>query len=122
MRNNQPVSQREYVYDDHVTLMTTTDLNSYITYANDAFVEASGFSSDEVKGQPHNMVRHPDMPPEAFADMWATLKQGEPWTALVKNRRKNGITTGCGRTRFRWCVMVRCRVICRCGRSHPHKT
>jgi aerotaxis receptor len=90
MRNNQPVSQREYVYDDHATLMSTTDLNSYITYANDAFIEASGFTSDEVKGQPHNMVRHPDMPPEAFADMWATLKQGEPWTALVKNRRKNG--------------------------------
>ena len=90
MRNNQPVSQREYQFDDHATLMSTTDLNSHITYANDAFIEASGFSAEEINGQPHNMVRHPDMPPEAFADMWATLKQGEPWTALVKNRRKNG--------------------------------
>lgn len=90
MRNNQPVSQREYLFDDHATLMSTTDLNSHITYANDAFIEASGFTADEINGQPHNMVRHPDMPPEAFADMWATLKQGEPWTALVKNRRKNG--------------------------------
>ncbi len=90
MRNNQPVSQREYQFDDHATLMSTTDLSSHITYANDAFIEASGFSADEINGQPHNMVRHPDMPPEAFADMWATLKQGEPWTALVKNRRKNG--------------------------------
>lgn len=90
MRNNQPVSQREYLFDDHATLMSTTDLNSYITYANDAFIEASGFSTEEINGQPHNMVRHPDMPAEAFADMWATLKQGEPWTALVKNRRKNG--------------------------------
>ncbi|MDL4914747.1 MAG: methyl-accepting chemotaxis protein [Enterobacterales bacterium endosymbiont of Blomia tropicalis] len=90
MRNNQPVSQHEYVFDDRATLMSTTDLNSYITYANDAFIEASGFSPDEINGQPHNMVRHPDMPPEAFADMWATLKQGEPWTALIKNRRKNG--------------------------------
>ena len=90
MRNNQPVSQHEYVFDDHATLMSTTDLNSYITYANDAFIEVSGFTPEEVNGQPHNMVRHPDMPPEAFADMWATLKQGEPWTALVKNRRKNG--------------------------------
>lgn len=90
MRNNQPVSQREYLFDDNATLMSTTDLNSHITYANDAFIEASGFTADEINGQPHNMVRHPDMPSEAFADMWATLKQGEPWTALVKNRRKNG--------------------------------
>ncbi|MBB3306068.1 MULTISPECIES: PAS domain-containing methyl-accepting chemotaxis protein [Enterobacterales] len=90
MRNNQPVTQREFAFDDDATLMSTTDLNSYITYANDAFIEVSGFSPEEVNGQPHNMVRHPDMPPEAFADMWTTLKQGEPWTALVKNRRKNG--------------------------------
>lgn len=90
MRNNQPVSQHEYLFDDHATLMSTTDLNSYITYANDAFIDVSGFTADEINGQPHNLVRHPDMPPEAFADMWATLKQGEPWTALVKNRRKNG--------------------------------
>lgn len=90
MRNNLPVTQQEYVFDEHATLMSTTDTNSYITYANDAFIEASGFSPEEINGQPHNMVRHPDMPPEAFADMWATLKKGEPWTALVKNRRKNG--------------------------------
>ncbi|WP_275555622.1 PAS domain-containing methyl-accepting chemotaxis protein [Mixta sp. Marseille-Q2659] len=90
MRNNQPVSQQEYAFSDDATLMSTTDLNSYITYANDAFIEVSGFSPDEINGQPHNMVRHPDMPPEAFADMWGTLKQGLPWTALVKNRRKNG--------------------------------
>ena len=90
MRNNQPVTQREFVFDDDATLMSTTDINSYITYANDAFIEVSGFTPEEVNGQPHNMVRHPDMPPEAFADMWATLKQGEPWSALVKNRRKNG--------------------------------
>nr|WP_154325435.1 PAS domain-containing methyl-accepting chemotaxis protein [Pantoea sp. 201603H] len=90
MRNNQPVTQQEYAFDNDATLMSTTDLNSHITYANDAFIEVSGFTADEINGQPHNMVRHPDMPPEAFADMWATLKQGEPWTALVKNRRKNG--------------------------------
>lgn len=90
MRNNQPITQREFDFDDRATLMSTTDLNSHITYANDAFIQVSGFSPDEVNGQPHNMVRHPDMPAEAFADMWHTLKQGEPWTALVKNRRKNG--------------------------------
>ncbi|UQY43784.1 methyl-accepting chemotaxis protein [Erwinia sp. PK3-005] len=90
MRNNQPVTHQEFAFSDDATLMSTTDLNSYITYANDAFIDVSGFTPDEINGQPHNMVRHPDMPPEAFADMWTTLKQGLPWTALVKNRRKNG--------------------------------
>ncbi|MBN3834537.1 PAS domain-containing protein, partial [Burkholderia sp. Ac-20344] len=90
MRNNQPVTQREYDFPDDATLMSTTDANSYITYANAAFIQVSGFSPEEIEGQPHNVVRHPDMPKEAFADMWATLKGGEPWTALVKNRRKNG--------------------------------
>ncbi len=90
MRNNQPVTQREFEFPDNATLMSTTDTQSNITYANAAFVEVSGFSPEEIHGQPHNLVRHPDMPKEAFADMWATLKGGEPWTALVKNRRKNG--------------------------------
>jgi aerotaxis receptor len=90
MRNNQPVTQREYQFPDNVTLMSVTDIHSRITYANEAFIEVSGFERDELIGQPHNLVRHPDMPPEAFADMWATLKAGESWTALVKNRRKNG--------------------------------
>ncbi|MES2880275.1 MAG: methyl-accepting chemotaxis protein [Pseudomonadota bacterium] len=90
MRNNQPVTQRDYPFADSVTLMSTTDSQSNITYANEAFIEVSGFSRDEIMGQPHNLVRHPDMPAQAFADMWATLKTGESWTALVKNRRKNG--------------------------------
>lgn len=90
MRTNLPVTQQEYVFEESATLMSTTDTNSHITYANDAFIAVSGFTPDEINGHPHNRVRHPDMPPEAFADMWATLKQGEPWTALVKNRRKNG--------------------------------
>jgi aerotaxis receptor len=90
MRNNQPVTQREFEFPDQATLMSTTDTQSHITYANAAFVEVSGFAREEIAGQPHNVVRHPDMPAEAFADMWATLKGGEPWTALVKNRRKNG--------------------------------
>jgi aerotaxis receptor len=90
MRVNEPVTQREFEFPDAATLMSTTDAQSYITYANQAFIDVSGFSREEVSGQPHNLVRHPDMPKEAFADMWATLKGGEPWTALVKNRRKNG--------------------------------
>jgi aerotaxis receptor len=90
MRTNLPVTQREYEFPDNATLMSTTDTQSHINYANDAFIEVSGFDRDEVSGQPHNMVRHPDMPTQAFADLWRTLKGGEPWTALVKNRRKNG--------------------------------
>ena len=90
MRINSPVTQREYEFPDKATLMSTTDAHSHINYANAAFVDVSGFSLEEIHQQPHNLVRHPDMPKEAFADMWATLKGGEPWTALVKNRRKNG--------------------------------
>ena len=90
MRQQPFVTDTEYELTDDATLMSTTDLQSYITYANDSFIEASGFTSEELIGQPHNLVRHPDMPRQAFADMWATLKRGEPWTGLVKNRRKNG--------------------------------
>ena len=90
MRNNQPVTQQEYDYPDDATLMSTTDVDSRITYCDAAFIATSGYSHDELMGQPHNMVRHPDMPPAAFGDMWATLKAGKSWTALVKNRRKNG--------------------------------
>ncbi|SDB92651.1 aerotaxis receptor [Paraburkholderia lycopersici] len=90
MRNNLPVTGREYELPKDTTLMSVTDCNGLITYANAAFVRVSGFEREELIGQPHNVVRHPDMPPEAFADMWATLRAGLSWAALVKNRRKNG--------------------------------
>ena len=90
MRENLPVTGREFAFPADATLMSTTDPASHIVYANDAFVSVSGFSRDELDGQPHNLVRHPDMPTQAFADMWATLQGGEPWTAVVKNRRKSG--------------------------------
>ena len=90
MRTNLPVTQQEHQFPHSETLLSTTDLESRITYANAAFVRTSGFETAELIGQPHNLVRHPDMPSEAFADMWRSLKAGESWTALVKNRRKNG--------------------------------
>jgi aerotaxis receptor len=90
MSVSRPVTQREFELPEDATLMSTTDPQGRITYANEAFIAASGYSRAELQGQPHNCVRHPDMPKQAFADMWATLKGGEPWTALVKNRRKNG--------------------------------
>lgn len=90
MRVNAPITQQEYLLDDGTTLMSTTDVKSHITYANSAFIRVSGFDEHELMGTPHNVVRHPDMPVEAFADMWYTLQQGDSWTGLVKNRRKNG--------------------------------
>jgi len=90
MRTNLPVSNHEVQLSDGVTIVTKTDLSGVITYANQDFVRISGYSQEELIGQHHNLVRHPDMPPEAFADMWATLKSGQPWNGLVKNRCKNG--------------------------------
>jgi PAS domain S-box-containing protein len=90
MRKNLPVTDKEYVLDESTMIVSKTDLKGKLTYFNEQFVEASGFSEEELIGQPHNIVRHPDMPVEAFEDLWATLKAGKPWTGAVKNRRKNG--------------------------------
>lgn len=90
MRLNLPVTQREYQYPDNETLVSTTDLSSKITYCNPSFINVSGYSVDELIGQPHNLIRHPDMPQEAYRDMWETIQSGHPWSALVKNRRKDG--------------------------------
>ena len=90
MRANLPVTQHEYRFASEQTLVSVTDLKGRITYCNRAFVEVSGYPAHELLGQPHNLVRHPDMPEEAFRDMWDTIKSQVPWTGLVKNRRKNG--------------------------------
>jgi aerotaxis receptor len=90
MRNNQPVTGREYPFPQGKTVISYTNLKGQITRANDAFIQLSGFTKEELMGQPHNLVRHPDMPPEAFRDLWDTLKKGRPWSGLVKNRRKDG--------------------------------
>ena len=90
MRNNQPVTQQEFEFPSSQMLVSATDLTGRIEYCNPAFIAVSGYTKDELIGQPHNLIRHPDMPREAFADMWTTIRDGRPWTALVKNRRKNG--------------------------------
>ncbi|MGP9822906.1 methyl-accepting chemotaxis protein [Ectopseudomonas khazarica] len=90
MRQNLPVTQRERTFPAEERLISTTDLSSKITYCNAAFVEISGFTREELIGQPHNLVRHPDMPPGVFGHMWDTIKQGKPWMGIVKNRAKNG--------------------------------
>ena len=90
MRNNQPITQRERTFPAQQRLISTTDARGVITYCNEAFVEISGFSHDELIKAPHNTVRHPDVPSAVFEHMWATLKQGLPWMGIVKNRCKNG--------------------------------
>ena len=90
MRHNLPVTDKEFPFPAGQTLVSTTDTKGFIVYCNPAFIEVSGFSKQELLGQPHNIIRHPDMPEEAFRDMWDTISSGRPWSALVKNRRKDG--------------------------------
>ena len=90
MRVNLPVSNSEYDFPGNELLMSTTDSKGVITHCNAAFMRVSGFAMDELMGQPHSLVRHPDMPPEAFKDMWSTIGHGRCWQGIVKNRRKNG--------------------------------
>jgi len=90
MRNNQPVSQREIELKEDDFLVSRTDTKGRITYANPTFIDISGFEHAELIGAPHNLVRHPDMPPAAFENLWKTVKTGETWRGLVKNRCKNG--------------------------------
>ena len=90
MRSNMPVSNVEHVLHDAETIVSKTDLHGNITYVNQDFVNVSGFSEDELLGAPQNIIRHPDMPVEAFADLWSTIRSGKAWTGVVKNRCKNG--------------------------------
>jgi len=90
MRNNQPVTQREIPLAPQQKLISTTNVRGVITYCNDAFVEISGFDRADLIGAPQNIVRHPDVPPAVFAHMWSTIKQGQPWMGIVKNRSRNG--------------------------------
>ncbi|HAC28980.1 MAG TPA: chemotaxis protein, partial [Marinobacter hydrocarbonoclasticus] len=90
MRRNEPVTGHEREYPAHYHLITTTDLKGKITAANEEFAEVAGYSIDELVGQPHNLIRHPDMPPEAFANLWETIRKGDSWRGMVKNRCKNG--------------------------------
>ncbi|WP_338847118.1 methyl-accepting chemotaxis protein [Massilia sp. W12] len=90
MRINQPVTQIEQRLGEDEVIVSQTDLKGKISYANPGFIRISGFSEEELIGAPHNLVRHPDMPEAAFADLWRDIKQGIPWTGIVKNRCKNG--------------------------------
>ncbi|SNR83877.1 MULTISPECIES: methyl-accepting chemotaxis protein [unclassified Azospirillum] len=84
------MAEQEWLVSAEDVLVSRTDPQGRIQFANEAFVKASGFTQAELIGRPHNIVRHPDMPKPAFADLWTTIKAGRPWEGLVKNRRKDG--------------------------------
>lgn len=90
LANGAHITNREIDYPESMVFVTKTDTKGVITYANDSFVEISGYSHAELIGSNHNIVRHPDMPRWAFADLWDTIKSGHPWRGIVKNRAKSG--------------------------------
>jgi len=90
MRDNGKVTQKEYHLPEGITIVSKTDLHGNIISANEAFIEASGYAWTELVGQPHNILRHPDVPAAVFQDFWQTIQAGKPWSQTVKNRRKNG--------------------------------
>jgi len=90
MKKNLPITQVEEQYDSTLNILSTTNTKGAITYVNNDFIKVSGFENSELLGNNHNMVRHPDMPPAAFEDLWKTVKTGSSWMGIVKNRCKNG--------------------------------
>jgi methyl-accepting chemotaxis protein/aerotaxis receptor len=87
---NEPVTSHEVFLPEGETIVSRTDAGGRITFVNKAFIDISGFTAEELIGAPHNIVRHPDMPREGFADLWKTIQAGRPWEGLVKNRTKSG--------------------------------
>jgi len=90
MKINHPVTDVEKQFSIDANILSTTDLKGTITYSNPDFVDISGFPENELLNKNHNIVRHPDMPPAAFQNLWDTVKSGKTWMGLVKNRCKNG--------------------------------
>ena len=81
---------KEYFFDDNM-IISQTDLKGVITYGNRVFFQVSEYEKDELIGQPHNILRHPDMPKEVFKKMWKTIQAGKVWNGLIKNLRKDGL-------------------------------
>ena len=90
MRNNLPITNNETILPEGEFIYSRTDLQGIIVEANEAFANISAFAREEMVGQSHNLVRHPEMPEEAFLDLWRDLAAGRPWRGVVKNRRKDG--------------------------------
>ncbi len=90
MKINQPVTDHQRHMKPGSALISRTDLKGIITYVDQNFIDICGYSEDELMRKNHNIVRHPDMPPAAFQNLWDTIKAGQPWNGIVKNRAKNG--------------------------------
>ncbi|SFE90409.1 PAS domain-containing methyl-accepting chemotaxis protein [Nitrosomonas sp. Nm166] len=90
MRINEPVTQRDMGMDNDCEIISTTNLKGLLISANEDFIKMSGFTWEELENKSHNIIRHPDVPPEAYAMLWSALKAGNPWMGIVKNRNKNG--------------------------------
>lgn len=90
MTENLATAGEDYHLSERDVTISRTDTTGRIVYVNEAFVKSSGYTREELTGQPHNIVRHPDMPEEVFRDLWATIECDRPWTGLLKNQRKNG--------------------------------
>lgn len=90
MNKITPIDE-EFLYEGKKVIISQTDVNGIITFANRMFCEISAYPVEELVGQPHNIIRHPDMPKAAFAKMWETIQGGQMWNGLVKNLRKDGL-------------------------------
>ena len=90
MKTNLPITDNEVTFPEDEEIISTTDLKGAITSYNQTFLKISGFSAEELNGVNHNIVRHPSMPPAAFADLWKAMKSEQHWMGIVKNRCKNG--------------------------------
>lgn len=80
----------ERFFDDNEIIVSKTDLKGRLTYCNDVFLRIAGYTEAECLGQPHSMIRHPEMPRSVFALLWETIQDGRELFAYVKNRCKNG--------------------------------
>ncbi len=88
--NIREVSDEEVPYPEGKLIVSRTDTKGVITHCNQSFVDMSGFEESEIIGQPHYILRHPDMPAAAFKDLWDTIQSGKKWKGYVKNLRKDG--------------------------------
>ncbi|UOG41592.1 methyl-accepting chemotaxis protein [Leptospira noguchii] len=90
MRKNLPITNQEIKVPINSVLISRTDTKGKISYVSQDFANISGFSEEEMLGEPHNLIRHPDVPSEIFQEMWETIKNGNPWSGIIKNRAKSG--------------------------------
>ncbi len=90
MRINEPVTQKDMGMNNDCEIISTTNLKGALTSANEDFIRMSGYTWEELANKNHNIIRHPDIPPEAYAMLWSALKAGNPWMGIIKNRNKNG--------------------------------